>query len=411
MKYLKNTELAEMYKVSEDTITNWVKAARQKKINLQVVEEGKRTYIVNNPYNHVILKNLSEKAKKYKNRKRLKIVTPKEEFYKVYGERQIIDIISNLEINKEIPHKYAYFNGGAHWFDAYAQRVSQEDGPSTLKKSIEALDFDTEYIYSLIRKYKKVNVIDIGPGNSLPVRKFIDFLLSKDKLRKYIAVDISPEMLKVSEKNLRSWFGKDFPFEGHVRDINVDSIQELLFTNTHFSEREDQSYINLVFFIGSTIENQRKYDESLHTIKNSMGKHDLLLLGQVLDSDTSKMHLAFSAKERSTQNSDLGLILTVVDFLNISDDMYEVYRYYDPEERARIISIALKFDVDIKFETKSFKQTVSISSKDEVIVFRHNHHTGIEVINTMNDIGFDLLHATTSSSADQIHVISKIRPI
>src|SRR5690606_23933016 len=124
-------------------------------------------------------KSLSEKAKKYKNRKRLKIITPKAEFYQVYGERQIIDIISNLEINKEIPHKYAYFNGGAHWFDQYANRVAVEEGPSTLKKSIEALDFDTEYIYSLIKDYQKVNIIDIGPGNSVPVKKFIDFLLSK----------------------------------------------------------------------------------------------------------------------------------------------------------------------------------------------------------------------------------------
>lgn len=412
MTYLRNTDLAELYKVSEDTITNWVKAAKLNKINLQVVEEGKRTYIVNNPHNHLVLKDLSRKAKKYKNRKSLKIIEPRKEFYQVYSEKQVIDIISNIEINREIPHKYAYFDTGAYWFDEYTRREGSEDGASTLKKTIEVLGYDTEYIYSLISDYEKINIIDIGPGNGMPLKKFVDLLIQKQRLRKYISIDISPQILSIVQQNFYEWFGDKVIFEAFQKDITSDSIQDILYVNTHDGAiTTPENTINLVFFLGSTIENQYKYEESLITIRKSMGKNDVLILGQVLDTESTKIHLFFSAFDKFKNNSDLGLILTVTNLLNINDTMFDVHRYYDASQKARIIAISLKYDIDILFETKSFNQIVSLSSKEPIIIFRHNHHSIMEITQIFHELGLRILSTTTSTTGDQIQIISKIKSL
>jgi len=409
MRRFKNVEVAKIYKVSEKTIRNWIDATKRKNLSLQLIEEKNKYYIADTESNHLILKDLSHKGKKFQNRKAFVEIKPKQEFYDVYKERQIIDIISNLEINREIPHKYAYFNGGAHYFDMYINRVLKDTNPITVKRTIEALDFNEDYIFSLFKNYEKVNVVDIGPGNGAPVKRFLEKLIESGKLRKYIGVDISPEMLKIAQKNFEEWFGPLFPFEGHVRDINIDSIQELLFKNTHISDTEELSCINVIFFLGSTIENQRKYDESLHTVKSSMGKSDILFLGQLLDTERTKVHLNFSPRDKLSKNSDIELLITVIQLLNIDSDYYEVARYYDQKEKARIISVELKLDIDIKIETRNFKQTVSLKSGDNIVIYRHNQHNSIEVINSLNDIGFDLMQATLSNDGEQILITSRIK--
>lgn len=409
MKKYKNTELAKLYKVSEKTVRNWIEAAKKGNVNIDIISDRDRSYIVDTPTNHILLKLLSKKGRKYQNRKSLIEVEPTPEFYEIYSERQIIDIISNLEINKEIAHKYAYFDGGAQHFDEYTNRVLKESAPITIKRTIELLNFNQEYILSLCQGYDKVNVVDIGPGNGIPIKQFLDTLIKAGKLRKYIGVDISPEMLKIDEKNLMSWFGSLFPFEGYVRDINVDSIQEILFKNTHISDVETLSCINVIFFLGSTIENQRKYDESLYTIKSSMGKSDIFVLSQTLDTESSKSHLSFSPRDKTQMNSDLDLLITVLELLNIKKEYYDVYRYYDPKEKARMISIELKYDISLDIKTKSFKQKVNLQKKDNIAIFRHNHHTWIEVLNSMHDIGFQLRHASLSLDQEHLLVAANIK--
>lgn len=409
MKKYKNTELAKQYKVSEKTIRNWIESAKKKLINLEVVNDGKREYIADTPSNHFMMEDLSGRGRKYQNKKNKLEVHPTKEFYELFSDRQIVDIISNLEINKEIPHKYAYFDGGAKHFDDYANRILKDPGPSTIKRTIELLDNNLDYIFSLFQNYKKVNVVDIGLGNGLPIRKFLEVLIERGKLRKYIGVDISREMLDIAERNLLRWFGNLFPFEGHVCDINIDNMQEVLFKNTHFSDSSEDTCINVIFFLGSTIENQRKYDESLHTIKNSMSKSDLFLLSQTLDTQKAKVHLSFNPRDKMDNNSDIELLITVLELLNIKPEYYEVYRYFNEKERARMISIELKCDIDLKIQTKSFKQTVSLKRKENIVIFRHNHHTWIEVLNSMNEIGYDLRHSSLSLDQEYMLVISNIK--
>lgn len=119
MNYYKTQELSIQYKVSPRTITRWTEWANSSKIKLELINIGKRSYILNTPANHTVMQQLVSKNMKFKNKRKLHVISPREEFYKVFKESHIIDIVSNIESNREIPHKYTYFNRGADYWDNY----------------------------------------------------------------------------------------------------------------------------------------------------------------------------------------------------------------------------------------------------------------------------------------------------
>src|SRR6266702_2637814 len=123
MKYFKHSELVNEYHVSLKTVHNWIDATKQGKLDLQLHTEKNKTYIANTPTNLVTIDALANKGKKYRNTLHHKVVTPKPEFYDLYTSRQILDIISNLNIHHEIPRQYNYMDGGADNWDSWLQRL------------------------------------------------------------------------------------------------------------------------------------------------------------------------------------------------------------------------------------------------------------------------------------------------
>ena len=408
MKYFKNIELAEMYKVSPNTIGNWIEAVKDKKLNLQIEDNDNRTYILNTPHNHNVLKDLSTKGKKFKNTRSLRTIEPKPEFYTTFTETQIIDIATSLEIHKEIDLKYTYFSSGATWWDNYIKRNIKEGKSYTVNNTIQLLDSNTYFIEALVKKYNKINIIDLGSGNAYPVRNFIDYFQKKNVLNKYIAIDYSSDLLKMAENNVKEWFHNTIPVETRNLDFNYELFKDLLFINTSSNNDSDQ-YVNIILFLGTTIENQRKYNQSLGIIKNSMGPNDILVLAHRLDSSSSRLAVNFNSNDPAKKASDLEQqIKLVLDLLNINEDMYDVERIYSEEEKSRIIRAVLKSDINIKIKTKSFQKIISLQHQDKVIFFRHRHHTFAEVIGILAEVDFNVLHATTSQVNEEIMVISKL---
>jgi uncharacterized SAM-dependent methyltransferase len=400
MKYLKNTELAEMYKVSEDTITNWVKAARQKKINLQVVEEGKRTYIVNSSENLLVLRNLSDHGRKYKNRRTLKIVSPKPEFYEVFNEDQIIDLVADLEANREIDLKHVYFKEGEKSWDDYVKESLSDKSGNTPKNTIELLGLTENYIFELIKNYKKINVVDIGVGNGMTIRKFLGFLISKGIVNKYIGIDYSLDVINKAKSNLTEWFGSSLNMEFHVRDFTYQGLKDILFINTQ-GVNQPVDYANLILFVGSTIENQRLHGQALNIIKNSMGPSDIFVLGQTLDAYSLKL-------ENKLNKAGHEAFFFILDLLNIETDLFDLSGYYDEKTDSRFIRADLKADVNISIETKRIKKVIKLSNKDHIILLRHKHHKLADIVNNLSSIEFDLLNVTTSLDHANVNTISRL---
>ncbi len=409
MRYLTNHEVAEIYRVSERTVGNWIDYAIDEKVDLQLVHEDEKEYILNTNHNHVILTDLSYKSRKYKSKKLKKIIKPNQDFYRLFNAEQIIELVNSLESYKEIPHKYTYFDRGATYLDKYVQKLAQEKSPNALTNTTQLLEKNLEYILSLVSKYTKVNLVDLGPGNALPVKNFIGQLLSRNLLNKYLIIDYSEDMAKIAKDNIKMWYGKEVEVEDEYMDINYRTFQRHLFINSHKNNKHE-SYANIIMLLGDTPANQRLMHLPFIMVNSSMNAtSDIFLYTEKLDTPRSRMYFDFAVEDVQSKISELDSLIP--ELLNISREYYDVENVFDEVEKTRFIKLVLKYDVEIKFSIYDTVKSVSMFRGDKVIIWRGKHQSYNEVMNMMDSTGFNVLHTSRSLDEEQLLVISKVKSV
>lgn len=400
MKYFKNTELAKLYNVSEKSVRNWIDAAEAGKLDLQLHSENGKPYIANVSKNTIAIEQLVAKGKKYKNSRGFKVVRPTEQFYQLYSPKQVVDIIAAIDIYREIPVQYTYFNGGAERWNAYTQNLLKQGAPNSLTNTIELLEINNDYIESLLEKYTHINIIDLGPGNALPIRNLLQRLMDKNMLRRYIAIDISKELLDIAQKNIQDWFNGKVAFEGHIRDVVYDRFDDLLVDDLFADDAA--TTVNLVLFLGGTLNNFREPIHALTTIRDSMGKKDLLLMSKKLDTQKSRRYF----EQTVTGNQDMEQVLH---FLNIDKSFYTLEAYFDEKKMARELRARLNVTLNIDFEVNRQKRIIELNKGESILLWRAWHHTALQAIAQFDKTGFEILHTARSKDLDYLQIISKLR--
>jgi hypothetical protein len=405
MKYFKNTELAKLYNVSEKSVRNWIDAAKQGKLDLQLHEQEGRFYISNTSKNALILEQLVNKGRKYKNSRGYRLISPSPVFYKLFDSKEILDITSNLDIYHEIPLQYCYFDGGASIWDTYVQKLSNEQSPNILANTIELLDLNMAYIEGLLKGSGRVNIIDIGPGNGYPVRKLLDHFMGTGRLNRYIGIDVSRDMLNIAERNIRGWFGDKIKFEGHIRDIAHERFNDLLAID---SFNKDDPVQNIVLFLGSTLSNFRDPSQPLSAIHESMGKDDLLIFSKQLDTPNARRYFDFDIDPNSKAKlSPLGRF--TFEMLGIDESLYDVEQFFDTEHMARRLQIRLTVALSIDFQLGGKAKVINFNKGDIILFWRHRHQDTLSTIEQFYRSEFELLHATTSPDRECLLTISSIK--
>jgi len=402
MKYFKNTELAKLYNVSEKSIRNWIDAAQAGKLELQLYEEKGKFFVANTSKNTSVIEEHAAKGKKFKNTRGFRTISPSTEFYETYTQEQILDVISNLTAYHEIPTVYTYADGGAKYWDDYAKRLVNEPTPSLLRGTIELLKDTADYVDRLLESYEKVNVVDLGPGNGLPVRSTLERLLKADKLNRYIAIDGSKEMLHILEQNIKEWFGGAMPFEGHVRDFSYERFHDL-FTYDQVDTQGNMP-VNLVFLLGSTLSNFRAPHTALQTINSSIGRNDLLLYAGYLDTPKTRRYFDYSSRPNEKYRSEL-----ILSFLGLDESLYTIQQTFDEKRRARQIGILPRIDLAIKFELANGERIVELHKDERILIWRHWHKNAVELIDQFDQNDFEIVQATKSPDEQYVLVTSKIK--
>jgi len=405
MLYFKKAELAETYHISEKTVTNWIREAKDGKLNLELREEQGRAWIANTTRNIELIEQLVERRKKFRNSRGLKAITPKPEFYELYNQQQIFDITSSLDIYHEVAPDYTYFNGGAEYWDKYAQRLASETVPNLLTSTIKQLKTNQGYIDDLISKYKRVNIVDIGPGNALPVKELLQHLLDQGNLGRYIALDISPSILKVAERNIRSWFGSRVAFEGHEIDIKYDRFAHLL-TEDALGENAN-NVVNVVLSFGAGFCNLHSPDDAFKTVRSSMNRQDLFIHNLKLDSKTSRQYFDLGLRTKSASFDVHERMM--VDLLNIDESLYDVEMGYDDQERQRYIRIKLKVALAITFSLEKGDRVIEFNKNDTILVWRYWHQSAQEVIAQLAHNNFDVLQTSQTEDKDYLLTVSRVK--
>jgi len=402
MKYFKNTDLAKLYHVSEKSVRNWIDATQQGKIDLQLHQEKDRFYVANTSKNTAVIEDLVKRGKKYKNSRAFKSVKPSQKFYELYSPQQLLDIVANLDIHREIPHQYTYFNGGAIYWDKYTHRLLDEEITNSLNGTIQLLDLSTTYIDNVAHDYKWVNIIDVGVGNCLPVKNLLSHLQEKGKMKRYISIDISKEILDIAENNVKDWFGDQINFERYVRDINYERFYDLLVEESFLRDSDDT--LNIVLFLGGTITNLREPDQVLRNINASMGRNDLFILTRKLDTEKARRHFDFEIQEPSIVDQEK----LVLDLLNIDSAFYTIEQFFDESSRSRIMQAKLKVDISISFEFERFKKTIELRKDESILIWRSRHQNMSEMIDQFERNSFDVLQAAKTKDQEYSIFITKL---
>lgn len=400
MQYFRNHELASMYKVSQAAVGKWIAATQKGKLELVLIEQEGKNYVANTSKNLIAIDKMVKARKKYYNKRSLKTVTPLPEFYKIYSKEQIFDIISNIDIHREIPHQYSYFNGGADYWEKYAQKLIAENTPNLITGTIKLLKLNQAYIDSLLAPYKTVNVVDLGVGDCSPIKDLLAHLLDKGVLGRYIALDISQEMIAKARRNLKRWFGGKVAFEGYNRDINYDRFVELM------SPDSGTESINVVLCFGGTLSNLRTPSDSLKIINKSMGRNDIFIYSGLIDTPQTRLYFDFDLHPGAKSILTYKMIL---DLLNIDESYYEVERLFDEQVRARFIRLRFKVALTLKFELPTGIKQIEINKGECLLTWRHWHYSTVEYVQNLDDCKFDLLHMSQTLKKDCVLTVAKIK--
>ncbi len=404
MLYFKNVELAQKYHISLGTVRNWIEAAQSGKLNVDLHAKNDKSYIANTAQNIVTIEQLVEKHRKYRNTKAVKFITPRPEFYKLFNQEQVYDIVTNLEIHHEIPRQYNYFDGGAGHWDKYVQRMDQESSPNNLTMARKLLAKNADYIDDLVSMYQKVNVVDVGVGNALPVKDFLTHLLEHGKLGRYIAIDISPEMLRIAKQNIQEWFGERVTFEGHELDISRDRFTNVL-AGDYIKSAKNTG--NIILFLGGTLQNFRRRDIPLQVINASMGANDLLIHTQKLDSEATRKYFDFNFKPGNSALSPNHRL--IFDLFNIEDPFYEVEMGYEESTRERYIRVRLKVSLDITFKFEEGEREITFNKGETILLWRASQDSALDIINQFDRSDFYTLQSSQTDDQEYILTVSRVK--
>jgi SAM-dependent methyltransferase len=406
VKYFKNTELARIYNVSEKSIRNWIQAASEGKLDLELHDNQGRQHIINTSKNTALIEQLVLKGKKYKNTRSHKVVEPTAKFYELYSPEQVFDIVTNIDIYKEVPRQYNYFDGGAEYWDRYTNRLASEETPNILKATLELFSINQSYLDTLTEKYTQINIIDIGVGNAYPVKNLLEHLLSRKKLGRYIAVDISSEMLGIARRNIETWFDKDeVTFEGHELDINYDRFAHLL-VNEYIKQDHDDT-LNIILVLGGTLGNLRSPDSAFKAIHDSMTRNDMLITTHKLDTPTTRRYFDFNIDTKTQPLAPQYKF--IVDLLNIDSSYYTVEMDYDEADKARFLRIRFNVALSIKFTFQGGERVIEINKDETLLMWRYWHQEALDVAHQLDGNGFHPLLMSQTEDRDYLLTVSRLR--
>lgn len=403
MHYFKHSELVDKYHVSLKTVHNWIDAAKNGKVDLKLYRENGRTYIANVADNVRIIESLAHNGKKYRNTLHHKVVSPKPEFYNIFDRRKILDIIRSINIHKEILDEFNYFDEGAEDWDKWVKRLESDTTPNYLGGTRTLLRENFATIDKLSKVYTRVNVIDIGAGNGYPVRELLTYLVEQGKLNKYIAIDISQDMLNIVERNIHEWFDGKVKFEGHVRNVTYERFDDVL-VDDMLDEQGDQTF-NLVLLLGGTAMNFRSPKAAFQTIYGSMGPDDMLIYVVKPDTDASRRYFDFSQSETGVGAKNF---TPIIELLDIDASLYDLEMGFDEKKHMRYVRMRFKTALTIEFVLESGKHSVKFEKGETLLLLRIWHQTPLEIISEFEEVGFTLLHSDLTEDRQFLMTISGI---
>ncbi len=330
-----------------------------------------------------------------------RIAKPSSEFYAIFSKEEVLEIIHALEVRREIPLKYSYKGRGAKIWDDFYRKYIIPTWYRTSNVEIELLKNNFKYLNSNIQDGDKVNIVDVGAGNSYPVKNFIKRLNKLEKVNKYIALDISEELLHVSKSNFRKWFPA-IEFISSTIDIENNCVPKSLFQNKANLEIDEKAKI--FFHLGVTIGNHQNRDEVFKNFKNSMGKNDFLVFTNEIGSNST-----WDGNVRGGCKYHVEEIYGwVKSKIGIKSEDCELVRKYDLKTDSIVANIKLRHNHTINFDKMGIDKKIEISEGEEITIWRHHKYEISKLLQELERSGLQLIHYSIDKYKSHIMAICKV---
>jgi len=386
--------MEKLYNVSRPTISKWIDDAFNKANNLQVIKVNTKVKIIDNPINHMMLQRLAQTASKHKPKTERKITQPKEIFYSIYNSEQISSIYLNLLYKHQVDLKNVYKGDGQQYWDQYYHSKSNH----TKVKTDELFNRFGNDLNQFISKYSKINIIDIGPGNGEPIKPVAKQIRDLNKLKSYIAVDISNEINQVTIKNIRKTF-PDILTKDYIRDFETSHFSDILLANKDINGNE----ANLIFFIGSTINN---CDDRLNIFKNlssSLTKNDLIILTFTTDSPLNRAEVSYVNEGESTHAWKWLMELLGFDF-----DINKLESNYDIQKNRNELSLILDKDYTLNFNLHDQVVPVNLFKNEKITFWKHYLINIVDIINDCKKCNLDVIEYKVDNTGTNGMVVLQV---
>ncbi|MCW5314436.1 hypothetical protein GTQ43_11640 [Nostoc sp. KVJ3] len=326
---------------------------------------------------------------------------PSSEFYSIFSQEEVLGIIHALEVRREIPLKYSYKGRGAKIWDEFYLKYIVPKWYRRSNVEIELLKTNFQYLNGNIQSGKKVNIVDVGAGNSYPVKDFIQRLNKLNKVNKYIALDISEELLCVSRNNLKKWFPL-VKFISSTIDIENSCIPRNLFQNQASLEIDDTAKIFL--HLGVTIGNHQNRDEVFKNFRDSMEKNDLLVFTNEIGCN-SKWDGNIRGGCKYHVEEVYGWVKNKI---GIKSEDCELVRKYDLKTDSIVANMRFHHDYTINFSHMEINKKIEFSQGEEITIWRHHKYEIPKLLQELERSGLQLIHYSTDKYKSHIMAICKI---
>ncbi len=386
MAFLTKSQVAKNFGISPTTVNNWVKLTEKNKLNLQTAKIGNKTVILESQHNRDLIQSLKLKGKKHITQSSKIVVDADPKLYEIFSKQQLTELISSLTSRSEIPYKFSYLDQGAVLWNEHYEK-STENKNNFVSKEYQLIIDNLGNITNRLKKYKKINIIDIGCGNGLPVIPIIKKLISEGFEVSYTALDISTKMLEID----RQEFLKVFPnieYKSYAIDCDKFNISEILFFGKNVSDT------NILLYLGGTLGNQSDVGRFYANLRDSMGLDDFLIVSEGISNNLPKNYITqpnqFHAK-RTTW---------ILDFLGL-ENLYStnILDIFDPikKQTTRKIEILKDVIINLKIENKLIK--INLAKGEKILVFSFYWYEEKEIISEVVDHGFAIDQFNTNHEA------------
>lgn len=306
------------------------------------------------------------------------ILKPNAEFYNCFNERQIIDMISLMENQSMIPHKYVYMANKEHFgtLETATKYKTVSDNNSKL------LNHCLPSILETLQDFSSVNIIDIGCGTGLVVKSFIENLNYAIKINQYIGLDSSQDMADLASNNIRHWY-PDIKCESLSLDIDQEEFfQEASLYLDKYLETECPK---LFLFIGGTITNNINPIMILEKTKSLMNRKDVMIFSSALPIEPMCSIVDYIYREKES-------FLYIPKLIGMEADRHYTFSaYYDDDNNKKLAEIVPLLDIHLEIATSFITKRLILKKNTPINLWFSQQYLVGELLNHVNQAKLDNL--------------------